>query len=568
MAKFCFTGNPFVDAGIAGMCAAANVSSLDALDMQAVDKAVETLLRVMTSDAVFKKRPIEKKETAFATSEMSVIFPNGPLSQASVPSECKTEAQKIAHKKKQYAERVGKKLAAFRELAAGQMANKGLGTCFVDGTIAFMRVGNDEFPLVDSKTKRNFHPGLQGGHAIGALTALALEFFPLSVLRTGVNTGLFWFVHTASSKIAIACAELTLNAMNHAISRSDGLGFFGDWNIPSRDAGAALVALIRDLMSGKNQSAISWNEIETERLPATAYVFSNDNRGPQIAAHDLPHQLFWFFAVLNQRPISFERFNQEILRSEKIGWQVAKRMLAREPIAANCSIRPEGGKTGRLRGGWQAHSLYATEVLGMNSVFVRDVEAVSERIIHSEDAKDLILALQKMGASQALLRLSRKEMLNLEEYARLVPPDMPRAAFAARDYLLAAIYERQAAAEQERPFLLWDGEPAALPDKHPFVSLVEQIGAKLTANPDIGKRVATDLAKARRLADLRGAILRAMRRGILSWSDFVQLFPPDEARISFLLRDYLLAYLYTALRTADLPEPETIPDKVIEQAEE
>ncbi len=554
MAKFCFTGNPFVDAGLAGMCAAAKVDGLSELDDPAVDRAVAELTRVMTSDAMFQKRRVTNtKESAFATSEMSVIFPNGPFSNPAVKGE--------DNKKKQYRARVDRKHEAFRQLAAGQAAANGYGSCFVDGSAAFARVGNDEFPLVDSKSKRNFHPGLQEGHAVGALTALALEFFPLSVLRTGVNAGFFWFVHTAVEKIAIACAGLTLGNMNDVIARHEGLGFYGNWQT-SRDPDAALVALISYLMSGSGQSAISWKEIEAGRYPVTAYVFSNDNRGPTIAAHDLPHQLFWFFAQL-QYQSDPNQFNREVLRNERVGWLVAKRMLAREPMVTICCLRPDGGKAGRLLGGWQAHSLYATEVLELSSAFIHDVEAVSERIVGSNKMKDWMLLLQQRERVNAALgRLSRENLMTFDEFTRLVPPDDRRAALTARDYLLAAIYERQHAAERGEAFTPWDGEEHPAPaERHPLVLLAEQAGAKLSADADLGQKVAFDLAKAQRLPELRRAVLRAARRGVLGWNDFVNIFPPDQSWVSFLMRDYLLAYLYSALRDADLPEVEPVADK-------
>ena len=557
MAKFCFTGNPFVDAGVAGMCAAVGVETPDKLDETAAHDALKSLKRVIGTEATFKKRKIGTKESAFATSEMSVIFPNGPLSQSSYP----TVERKLA----EYNKRLDRKLAAFDDTIAGQSTTHGYGSCFVDGSTAVMQVGNDEFPLVDSKSKRNFHPGLQGGHAIGAVTAIALEFFPLSVLRTGVNSGLFWFVHTANEKIAIACARMTLAAMNEAIARSEGLGFFGKWDIPSRNADAALVALIRDLMTGSGQAGkpvLSSAEFEKSKYPVTAYVFSNDNRGPTIVGHDLPHRLFRFFLQLHARQATFQRFNREVLQSDKTGWLVAKRMLLCESLVTISSVKPEGENVGYLRGGWQAQSYYMTEVLGMSSVIVRDVEAISERIVNSEKANDMILTLQKETANRALQRLCRSELLSFDEYARLVPPDDRQAAFAARDYLLAAIYERLSVGKRGESFIAWDGEEeTSLTDKHPLVKLAEGVGSKLASDPDLGKRMAFDIAQARRLPELRRAVLRTIRSGVLSWSEFIALFPPEKTWVSFLMRDYLLAYLYTALRDPGLPDPEVIADK-------
>jgi CRISPR-associated protein Cst1 len=551
MARFCFTGNPFVDAGIAGMCSAAEVNSLEELDKEAVSEAVDELLRLMTSESTFKKRLIKKKETAFATSEMSVIFPNGPLSQSSYPT--------ADRKRLEYKKRVLAKHEAFKQLAAGQQRQMGYGTCFIDGNPATMRIGNDEFPLVDSKSKRNFHPSLQAGHSVGALTALALEFFPLSVLRTGNNAGFFWFIHTAAEKIAIACATLTRGTMNQAIVRNEGLGFFGNWQIPSNNSDAALVALVRDLMMGAHQPAVSWKEINASEFPVTAYVFSNDNRGPNIQSHDLPHQLFWFFQVLRQHTAAIDRLNREVLQSEKIGWLAAKRMLARQSFVKVCFIDSDGDKPGRLRGGWQAHGDYGKVVLEMSSELIRDVEAVSQRIVENEDAKSLILMIQKEGPNASMLRLSRKNLATFDEYTRLVPPDDRNAAFANRDYLLAAIYER---GSQGEDFRAWDGEgtPVGTDAQHPLIALTEELGRKLVGSSDLGKQVATDMAKAKRIANLRGAWLRAVRRGVLSWRDFVCLCPPDKTGVSFQLRDYLLAYLYSSMRDVDLPEPEVVAE--------
>jgi hypothetical protein len=190
------------------------------------------------------------------------------------------------------------------------------------------------------------------------------------------------------------------------------------------------------------------------------------------------------------------------------------------------------------------------------------VEAVSERIVHSEKANDIILSLQKDGAYTALQRLCRWEILTFDEFARFMPPDDRQAAFAARDYLLAATYERRSAEKRGEPFIAWDGEDQAnLNDKHPLVRLTEDVGAKLAADPGSGKKMAFDIAQARKLPELRRAVLRTIRGGTLSWSEFVALFPPEKAWVSFLMRDYLLAYLYTALRDPDLPDPEVIADK-------
>ncbi len=50
-------------------------------------------------------------------------------------------------------------------------------------------------------------------------------------------------------------------------------------------------------------------------------------------------------------------------------------------------------------------------------------------------------------------------------------------------------------------------------------------------------------------------------RGLMNWSQFIAMFPPEKPFYAFLIRDYLLVFLYSAQRDhlEELPEPET-PD--------
>ncbi len=412
---------------------------------------------------------------------------------------------------------------------------------------------------MDSKGKRNFHPGHQEGHCVSAATALALEFFPLSVLRTGTDEGLFWFIHTADEEIAIACAQRTIRRIESLIAQNAGLGFFGDWRVAARTPAAAFVALIRDIMTSGN--LLAQTRISSSPLPITAYVFSNDNRSASISGQDLPHELFRYFNALHSSDRGVDRFQREVLENEQTCWRVATKMLAREPIVRICCIRASKDQPPRLRGGWEAHSLYATEVLGMSGDFVRAIEQVSERIFEHEDMKKAVLALRgDEPPVQILLSLVRRGMMTDEEYQLLVPPTDRSAPFAARDYLLACIYERTHAEALQRPFLRWPGvlQPRQ-GEKHPLLEIVERAGEKILS-ADRGKRAANDLARVQRPTELRGVFLNFVRRGLVTWPEFVYLFPPEPGSYlpAYSARDYLLAYLYSHLR--DLQDMEAVQE--------
>jgi CRISPR-associated protein Cst1 len=557
MTDFRFTGNPFVDAGVAGMCAAASVSKPAELDAPAVDRAVTTLIRLMTSESAFKERPNGTKKAVFATSDMSVIFPNGPHANPSGKP-----GDKIA--------RYTSRLLAKAHAATGQGAPRSaVGACSVDGSVAVFTVGNDEFPLVDSRSKLNFHPGLRAGQVVSAATALALEFFPLSVLRTGIQSGFFWFVHTTDPEIAVGCANLTIGAMNDAISRNQSLGFYGDWKIASNNQSAAFVGLIRDLAMG-GRGLLKAKRVALSAVPTTAYVFSNDNRSSSVEAHDLPHELFRFFNLLNGTEEGQRRFQSEVLNNEEKAWLVAQRMMRAEPIARWCTIPANKEFGARLRGGWEACSLYATEVLKMSGQFIRSVEAASERITEHDDVKDVVFELRKQPGPTGLQWLSRKGLISSEEYQTLNPPEDRKIAFVSKDYLLAAVFERQDAAKHARTFHVWPGEPVSNAEGvHPLILLTEKIGRAVAA---VGreKTTAANFARVRSLSELRGEFLRLVQNGMIAWTDFVHLFPPDPSERSpaYLVRDYVLAYLYDQMRRSGMEELSETPDALPEPTEE
>ena len=580
--KIQFTGNIFVDAGLAGMCAAAEVKQLEQLDEVAVRRAVRKLVSLMTSDAAFTPRIVkgEKKPKTFAGSDMTVIqTKNGVLSQSSCRKPTKDEIAALRQaqpqltakqasdrivaeirpqtQKQNYKDRLNRKLDNFLKLGEDVESAQSI-RCFVDGGPACAKMGNDEFPMVDSKKKRNFHPGLVGGHSVGAVTSLALEFFPLSVLRTGNNGGWFWFIHTAEENVAVSVAQLTLDFMNDALNKGD-FGFFGNWRLNNQGKETAMVGLIRELTCGA-QRALTKESIDNLSYPVTAYLFSNDSRNPNIEAYDLPHTLLKFFVQLRGGK-SLNRWNHEVLNANKKGWLLSRAMLRGDRIVSMCLFKAKDSETVMLRGGWNAHAHYAQEILQMNPTFIRDIETLSQHLFEDPKAKTWRLDLQKANGigevRRVLLRFCREQVLDDEMFARLVPPDTPYYALSTRDYLLAALYDRFYCAEQNTEFELWDAKPSATENTPtPLLQLVESVGDSLLQDHR-HKQLSTELGKATRTTDVRQILLRGAKRGLISWAQWTEFFPPEQTSRSLLMRDYLLAYIYTHM---DRDEVQTLPE--------
>lgn len=545
--KFQFTGHPFVDAGVAAMCAAAEVTSPDQLDDVAIERATSKLIRIMTSDSAFALRSIGKKPTRFSTSEMSVIFPNGIHANPSG----KPEKQRS-----QYAVRVHSRQVGHSEDVGDDEL------CYVSGLAARFRAGKSEFPLLDSKDLRNYHPEHQSGHLLSAEVALAIEFFPLSVLRTGNNEGFFWFVHTADPDIAIHCARMTQKRMEELISRNEGLSFFGDWRVASKNPAAAFVGLIRDIMNPSGNT-IQSKQLKRCDLPVTAYVFSNDNRSTEVQAQDLPNDLFIFFRALNgDVEEGANRFQREILLNETLCWRVASAMLHQTPITRMCLLKTGEGRLA-LKGGWYVHATYAKEVLNMDLRLIRAIEEIATNIFDSDYRKKAIQELRGEDArnpSILFLKFVKQGAMTSDQYQLLVPPTDYYQAYAVRDYLLAALYEHTNREDEARSFVPYPASPDTSiedVDKHPLLVRVERIGKQLLAE-DLGRRAINNLGKSRRTDDLRRTFLSFIKSRCSSYEDFITFFPPtSEAKPAFQARDYLLAFLYEHIDSSELPDPET-----------
>jgi hypothetical protein len=260
-----------------------------------------------------------------------------------------------------------------------------------------------------------------------------------------------------------------------------------------------------------------------------------------------------------------ERFQNEILSNESLCWRVARAMLKQSPITRMCCTRVSkqpGQEKYALKGGWQVHSIYAKEVLEMGVRFVRAVEEVSDVLFHGEKRAKALLALRgdeaRRSPSTVLLRFVQWGAMTHDQYQLLAPPTNYHQAFVARDYLLAAMFERTNLEDKGLDFL-------PLPDtyqlevqsqKHPLLARVERIG-EAVLRIDRGRRVVSDLSKANRLVALRGVFLNLIARQCANYDDFITLFPAEPGPVpAFQARDYLLAFLYDRLQDEQLPEPE------------
>ncbi len=547
MGKINWTGHPFVDAGLAGIAALTKVEKIPDLTPHHLRIAVNELERILLSDQAMGIG-VDK---AFVRGAMSQVFPNSELVN---PSNWKGKTQE------EKAENVRKKfkaaIQADLQRAILCLENEdNAGICHACGelrpTKAMVTVRKDKMPLLEGIV--NFYPAFAYGVRLCGICALATRFLLMAVLRTGVHNRL-WFLHTHALPVAAKIADqYGWQHFNGLIAHNEALDFFSRWETAG-DAGTVLYLLCELL----EKFADELRQVYEFPLPTTAYIFSNDNRGGYISAIPVPNELLIFFARLQiLSPSAFRRFWQEILqvpgnlqdeaKKKRIGFvqSISQRLVNMERILGNCL----DDNTSKLLGGWVGHRLYLKEVRKMPVSKLAILERLGVEIAKSDDAKKRIMEFRSARPNELygiLLRYVREGWLKHDEFYTLLPPNEDASASEVRDILLAVIYEWQYCQAEGLEFPRLEEPFELTPDE--TLKRIQSIGERLSEQlPNLSRWVG-QLQTARSSDRIRGVYLSAVQRGAMGFNDFVFLAPLGDRQRLWLLRDYLLAFLFEQAR--------------------
>lgn len=510
------------------MCAAAGVGAPEQLGSEEIQRAVQRLFAVFLSESAFVDVPPYKR---FATSTMAMIFPNSPLPQASY--------RHPDQKRRKYREFIEKALGACVQpnTVEGE-------SCFVCGNRAAFHLGIDAFPLMASRSQRNFHPLHHLGEPLCAFCALAVQFLPFSLMQTRGEGGKLWFIHTLDASIAVTVArEFGIGHLSRLVAAGEPLRFYGTWACPGEKG--AIVSLLSAL--GEHYATL----LESARYPVSAFLFSNDMREQSLQHVPILHQLLGFFNLLQGFPEAARRFRTEILQQERLGTKAASEMLQAKPLIGMCLLHD----VLRLFGGWTFHRLYGEGVLGMGSAYLDAVEHVAQRIVADERSNRHVRSLRSATTAEGfgvLLDLVRDGLMNRQELYLLTPPGEPGSARQAIDYLLGAIYALSNGEQFEQEPVAADVVQAM----HPLIERIEEVGRRFLPYQEAAGRLTLALAQSRNPQEIRRAFLRLVESGGMRWQEFVFFCPPDDATRHFQSRDYWLAFLYDHLRERPISSEE------------
>jgi len=550
-----------VDAGLSAIAAVVGVKRLEDLKVEHLEKAAKELERILLSDQSLGLG-VEK---SFARGILSQLFPNSELVN---PSNWKGETPDAR------AENVRQKflegLKGDLERAKISIVQSGDTPCSVCGrqvpenAMTFIR--KDKMPLLAGIV--NFYPAFSYGVRVCGLCAFAVRFLPMSVMRTGVSNRL-WFLHTQALDIAVEISKrYCWTKFNEAIAANESLEFYSQWQTAG-NAGTVLYVLCELLERLGDQL----REAYLHLLPTTAYLFSNDNQKPFIQLFPIPNELLIFLAGLQLRSRhAFRRFWQELLfvpeglsekeRKVRIAFvqEVAHRLLNGDTIVGMCLREGDENhdQPPKLQGSWLGHALYLLEVRKMPKSKLAILERLGLCISQSEDVKKRTMELRRVERGDLygiFLRYVREGWLKYDEFYTLLPPNSDTYPSELRDILLAVIYEWQYCQKEGREFQKVTEEVTLSPDE--TLSHIRQIGEQLCQKHSNLPRWIGQLQTARLGERIRGVYLPAVQRGVLSFADFVFLAPLGDRHKMWLLRDYLLAFLFERAREA-LPEEEEI----------
>jgi CRISPR-associated protein Cst1 len=252
---YAYTGNPFVDAGVAAMLAWTEKTRPEELRLEDLIVLKATLLDLYATPAWAKA--------------MFSIFVNYPLNNPSFKGEAKkrTELDKF-----------------FTELLTHLTPFGEEGDCIACGRRSTRKVKNRQHvPMTGSGGLRNFFSHAAAGADYCDACAFAVQCAPLSLYACGK----LLLLHSNSSKVLRVWAKRAVTAVQQQIALGEYTGCFNEGYTNARNA---LFHITQDLILSYDER---WAE---ENATIRLYHFTNYIQGPELEIYDLPTPVFRFLA--------------------------------------------------------------------------------------------------------------------------------------------------------------------------------------------------------------------------------------------------------------------------------
>jgi CRISPR-associated protein Cst1 len=265
-----------------------------------------------------------------------------------------------------------------------------------------------------------------------------------------------------------------------------------------------------------------------------------------------------FLALLHiESHIEFERFWRDLLevsgnhdkgslkaRTDYVQ-SISKLILNSESIIKHCL---DHNKL-KLRGGWIGHRLYLKEVRKLPESKLNILECLGISIAENDEFKKYVMELRTARDNELygiLLRYVKNGWLKHDEFYTLLPPNSYNVVKEIRDTLLAIIYDYHNCKEEGRKFAPSIDTFNITPDE--TLCRIQRIGERFITNLNNPRQWTRKLQTVKTSSAIRGIYLNCIRSGAMTFDDFVFLAPLGDRRQLWLLRDYLLAFLFEKVK--------------------
>lgn len=430
-----WTGNPFVDSGIAPILILQN-------KIEPEDVTKEDLENV--SNFIQKIYVTEKWKKAIYS-----IFVNYPLSQPSY----KTEEIKRA------------KLKEFLDnLLINAEEVKESGNCIACGRRdVIKRKNRQHIPMTGSGGVTNYFSFTADGADYCDVCAFAVQCSPLTYYACG-NLGL---LHSNSPKIMRRWARKTIENIRQQQILNNYTGCFNEGYTNPQNA---LFHLAGKLTSNLEDD---WKE---ENPSLRLYHFTNYIQGPDLNIYDFPTPIFRFFAEIRQNP-RFEDWRKIVRRGyffvkkgKEIGLNTREKSeddyknnknRIYQKLLAGRSILPHFFNTRKRKsyGDFALLEVYLREVLNMDQRRIKTVKKVADEIAdfirHSDKGKnrlrnleesikfrDFCNVLRRISKERIAHLKSEQPLFTLDEFANQLFPEGALTFGETRYLILFRLYEK------------------------------------------------------------------------------------------------------------------------------
>jgi CRISPR-associated protein Cst1 len=429
---YVYTGNPFVDAGIAAMLAWSQKTEPEELTFDDLSALGASLLSLYS--------------TPTWTKSLYSIFINYPLNQNSYKGDIKKR----------------EKLKEFLDdLLGGVVPLAEQGHCIACGRRSTRRPkSRQHVPMTGSGGLRNFFSHASEGADYCDTCAFAVQCAPLTLYACGK----LLLLHSNSYKVLRVWAKRAVTAIQRQIAMGEYTGCFNEGYSNARNA---LFHITQDIILSYEER---WAE---ENAAIRLYHFTNYIQGPELDIYDLPAPVFRFLAQarLHERYVDWRRIVQR-------GYRITRRprpQKSAEPEADvyknsrnevyerllnHQSITRYFFNTSRklAYGGWDLLTLYLQEVMHMDPDRIATLKRVGDDladVIRSLPNGERRLVQLERAATYASFRNALRRLIHdrlalavpkplftLDEYVTHLFPEGALGWRETQDLLVFRLYEQ------------------------------------------------------------------------------------------------------------------------------